>query len=176
MLFFGNRETAAESPGLKAPYPVVQIQQPEGCCSFRPAGLGGLPPKQSLDGAPGQIELRGWAEFVSESPQQATLFLNREVAIDAQELDKQLRKAFPAAVLAALPNTVNGKRFEPARIGESVDHDFKLCSKLIHPSALMLNHPEMTISNDDIKAHLRVEVLLYAWVIVARFHNLNWQD
>jgi hypothetical protein len=38
----------------------------------------------------------------------------------------------------------------------------------------MLNHPEMTIRNDDHKAHLGIEVLLYAWAIVTRFHDLNW--
>jgi len=51
---------------------------------------------------------------------------------------------------------------KPPRIGETVDYDFKLRSKLIHPSALMLNHPELTIRNEDSKAYLAVEVLLYA--------------
>jgi hypothetical protein len=66
------------------------------------------------------------------------------------------------------------KRVDSPRIGEAVHYDFKLCSKLIHQSALMLKHPEMTIRSDDHKAHLRIEVLLYAWVIVIRFHDLNW--
>ena len=68
-------------------------------------------------------------------------------------------------------------KIDPKQNGEkalAVDYDFKLCSKLIHPSALMLNHPEATIRNADSKAYLAVEVLLYAWVIVARFHDLNW--
>jgi hypothetical protein len=121
-----------------------------------------------------EIELRGWAEIVSESPEQATRFLNDEVVIDANELDQKMRKAFPDAAFAALPNFPKAKRVEPPRIGEAVDYDFKLCSKLIHPSALMLNHPEMTIRNEDSKAYLAVEVLLYAWVIVSRFHDLNW--
>lgn len=121
-----------------------------------------------------EIELRGWAEFVSETPEQAGRLLNDEVVIDANELDQQMRKAFPGAAFAALPNTPKAKRIEPKRIGERVEYDFKLCSKLIHPSALMLNHPEITIRNEDHKEYLAVEVLLYAWVIVDRFHNLNW--
>ncbi len=121
-----------------------------------------------------EIELRGWAEFVSERPEQATKVLNDEVVIDAHELDQKMRKAFPGAPFAALPNVPKAKRVEPPRIGQTVDYDFKLCSKLIHPSALMLNHPEMTIRNDDHKAYLGIEVLLYAWVIVTRFHDLNW--
>lgn len=60
------------------------------------------------------------------------------------------------------------------RIGETVDFDFKLCSKLTRPGALMLNLPELTITNEDSKAYLAVEVLLYAWVIVSRFHDINW--
>jgi hypothetical protein len=120
--------------------------------------------------------LRGWAEFVSESPEQATRFLNDEVVIDANDLYQKMRKAFPGAPFAALPNVPKAKRVEPPRIGQTVDYDFKLCSKLIHPSALMLNHPEMTIRNDDHKAYLAVEVLLYAWVIVSRFHDLVWHD
>lgn len=121
-----------------------------------------------------EIELRGWAEFVSERPEHATKFLNDEVVIDAHELDQKMKKAFPGAPFAALPNVPKAKRVEPPRIGQTVDYDFKLCSKLIHPSALMLNHPEMTIRNDDHKAYLGIEVLLYAWVIVTRFHDLNW--
>lgn len=121
-----------------------------------------------------EIELRGWAEFVSESPEQATRFLNDEVVIDAHELDQNMRKAFPGAAFAALPSVPKAKRVAPPRIGEAVDYDFKLCSKLIHPSALMLNHPEMTIRNEGHKAYLGIEVLLYAWVIVTRFHDLNW--
>jgi hypothetical protein len=110
----------------------------------------------------------------SESPQQATRFLNEQVVIDARELDEYMRKAFPNAALAALPSVATARRFDPPRIGEAVDYDFRLCSKLIHPSALMINHPELTIRSDDHKAHLRIEVLLYAWVIVTRFHDLNW--
>jgi hypothetical protein len=120
------------------------------------------------------IELRGWAEWVSESPEQATKFLNEQVVVDAHELDQQMRKAFPGAAFPAMPNSPTAKRKDPPRIGETVDYDFKLCSKLIHPSAIMLNHPEMTIRSEDHKAHLRIEVLLYAWVIVTRFHDLNW--
>jgi hypothetical protein len=120
------------------------------------------------------IELRGWAEWVSESPEQATKFLNEQVVVDAHELDQQMRKAFPGTAFPAMPHVPTAKRKEPPRIGETVDYDFKLCSKLIHPSAIMLNHPEITIRNDDHKAHLRIEVLLYAWVIVTRFHDLNW--
>ncbi len=121
-----------------------------------------------------EIELRGWAEFVSESPEQATRFLNEEVVIDAHELNQQMRKAFPNAAFAAIPNSPKAKRVPPPRIGEAVDYDFKLCSKLIHPGAMMLNYPEMTIRNDDHKAYLRIAVLRYAWVIVTRFHDINW--
>lgn len=119
-----------------------------------------------------EIELRGWAEVVSESVERATKFLNDDVVIDADELSKKMRKAFPG--IAPLPDAPSEKRKDPPRIGQTVDYDFKLCSKLIHPSALMLNHPELTIRNEDNKAYLAVEILFYAWLIVDRFHNISW--
>ena len=60
------------------------------------------------------------------------------------------------------------------RSGDEEDFDFKLCSKLIHPTALMLNHPEATIGDQAIKKLLAVEVLFYAWLIVNRFCDLVW--
>ena len=90
---------------------------------------------------------------MSESPEQATRFLNDQVVIDANELDQKMREAFPRRSFAALPNVTKAKRVDPPRIGEAVDYDFKLCSKLIHPSALMINHPELTIRSDDHKAY-----------------------
>ena len=123
-----------------------------------------------------EIELRGWAELVSESPERAIRFLNDDVVIDAKELNEKMSKAFPG-MIPTLPSMGKlGKREEPPRIGQSVDYDFKLCSKLIHPSALMLNHPELTIRNEDTKAYLAVEVLWYAWVIVSRFHDIVWMQ
>lgn len=124
----------------------------------------------------GAIELRGWAELVSESPERATQFLNDDVVFDANELSAQIHKAFPDAVFPGLdpPPHKSAKYDNPPRIGQTVEYDFKLCSKLIHPTALMLNHPELTIRNAENKEHLAVETLLYAWVIVSRFHTINW--
>jgi hypothetical protein len=121
-----------------------------------------------------EIELRGWAELVSESLERATKFLNDDVVVDAHELDEKMRKDFPGVPGPSIPSSA--KRKDPPRIGGTVDYNFKLCSKLIHPSALLLNHPELTIKNEDNKAYLAVEVLLYAWMIVDRFHDVNWTE
>ena len=119
-----------------------------------------------------QIELRNWAEFVSTGPAEAARFVN-EVNIDIQELHLKMDKAFPGAMLP-LPAHIAGKRIELKRNGDNEEYDFKLCSKLIHPTALMLNHPEETIGNAANKEYLSVEVLFYAWLIVHRFHDLVW--
>ena len=119
-----------------------------------------------------EIELRSWAEFASAGPAEAARFLN-EVNIDIQELHLRMDKAFPGA-MQPLPALVAGKRAELKRDGDIEEYDFKLCSKLIHPTALMLNHPEATISNAAIKEYLAVEVLFYAWLIVNRFHDIVW--
>ncbi|HVP00453.1 MAG TPA: hypothetical protein VMT15_20415 [Bryobacteraceae bacterium] len=121
-----------------------------------------------------QIELRLWADFVSKSPKEAADFLH-EADIDIQELHVKMDKAFPGA-LQPLSVQGAGKRVDLKRTGDEEEYDFKLCSKLIHPSALMLNHPEATITNQANKEYLAVQVLFYAWLIVSRFHDLVWHD
>jgi hypothetical protein len=121
-----------------------------------------------------QIELRLWADFVSKGPKEAADFLH-EVNIDIQELHVKMDKAFPGA-LQPLPVQVAGKRVDLKRTGDEEEYAFKLCSKLIHPTALMLNHPEVTITNQANKEYLAVEVLFYACLIVSRFHDLVWHD
>jgi hypothetical protein len=121
-----------------------------------------------------QIELRSWAKFVSTGPKEAAAFLN-EVNIDIQELCLKMDRAFPGA-LQPLPAQVTGKRIELEHSGDKEKYDFKLCSKLIHPTALMLIHPETTISNQVNKEYLAVEVLFYAWLIVSLFHEIAWHD
>ena len=121
-----------------------------------------------------QIDLRFWANFVSTGPEEAAAFL-REVNIDIQELHLKMDKAFPGS-LQPLPTPMVGKRIELKRSNDEEEYNFKLCSKLIHPSALMLNHPEATINNQGYKEYLSVEVLFYAWLIVNRFHDLVWHE
>lgn len=121
-----------------------------------------------------QIDLRFWAEYVSTGAAEAEAFLN-EVGIDAKELIDKMGKAFPAAPLQPAP-PVSGKRITMTRRDDVEQYFYKLCSKLIHPSALMLNHPELTIKSDEYKEQLAVEVLFYAWWLVSRFHDLNWHD
>ncbi len=57
-----------------------------------------------------EIELRGWAEFVSESPEQATRFLNDEVVIDANELDciKQVGRILRQLLFCCTPQRAEG--------------------------------------------------------------------
>ena len=98
-----------------------------------------------------------------------------EVNIDIQELYLKMDKAFPGA-LQPLPAQVPGKRINLEQSGDKEKYDFKLCSKLIHPTALMLIHPETTISNQANKKYLAVEVLFYAWLIVSLFHEVVWHD
>jgi hypothetical protein len=121
-----------------------------------------------------QIELRLWADFVSKGSKEAADFLH-EVNVDIQELHVKMDKAFPGS-FQSLPVQVHGKRVDLKRTGDEEEYAFKLCSKLIHPTALMLNHPEVTITNQANKEYLAVEVLFYAWLIVSRFHDLVWHD
>jgi hypothetical protein len=119
-----------------------------------------------------QIELRFWADFVSKGPAEAEKFLN-EVNIDIQELHRKMDKAFPGA-MQPLPITFTSKRIPLDRADDYEEYDFKLCSKLIHPTALMLTHQEDTIGNALYKEYLAIEVLFYAWLIVHMFHDIVW--
>jgi len=119
-----------------------------------------------------QIDLRAWAEFVSTGPDEAAKFLH-EVNIDIRELHEKMDKAYPGA-MQPLPAGIKGKRVSFDRINDHEKYDYHLCSKLIHPSALLLLHPEATLQNAAYKEHLAVEVLFHGWWILHRFHNLNW--
>jgi hypothetical protein len=121
-----------------------------------------------------QIELRLWADRVSKGSKEAADFLH-EVNIDIRELHAKMEKAFPGA-LHPLPAKIDGKRFDLKPTRDKEKYDFTLCSKLIHPSALMLNHPEAMITNQANKEYLAVEVLFYAWLIVNGFHDLVWRE
>lgn len=120
-----------------------------------------------------QIELRFWTDFVSKGPKEAADFLH-EVDIDILELHGKMDKAFPGAV-EPLP-VIAGTRLRMERSSDQEEFDFKLCSKLIHPTALMLNHAEETIKNQANKKYLAVQVLFYGWLIVTRFHDVVWEE
>jgi len=119
-----------------------------------------------------QIDLRAWAEFVSKGPDEAARFLN-EVNIDIRELHETMDKAYPG-VMEPLPEKITGKRVDFSRVDDQEAYAYKLCSKLIHPSALLILHPEVTIGNALYKEHLAVAVLFHAWYILTRFHDINW--
>jgi hypothetical protein len=119
-----------------------------------------------------QIDLRAWAGFVSQGPAEAAQFLN-EVNIDLRELHEKMDKAYPG-VIQPISATITGKRMSFQRSTEMEEYDYKLCSKLIHPSAFLLLHPTESIHNPHFKEHLAVEVLFYAWLILNRFHDINW--
>jgi hypothetical protein len=121
-----------------------------------------------------QIELRIWAAFLSEGPNQAAHFFH-DVNIDIRELHAKMNNAFPCTI-PPLPGHVAGRRVDLKPDGDYENYAFKLCSKLIHPTALMLNHPELTINNREIKVYLAVEVLFYAWLIVSSLHDIVWRD
>ena len=121
-----------------------------------------------------QIELRFWTEYISTGPEETEKFLN-EVNIDIQDLHAKMDKAYPGA-LEAMPAMPKGKRIDLTRLDDNEEYSFKLCSKLIHATALTINHPELTIGNPANREYMAVEVLFYGWWIVSRFHELNWAD
>jgi len=82
-------------------------------------------------------------------------------------------KAFPGEV-QPLSVPIPGKLISLKRIDHEEEYNFKLCSKLIHPTSLMLNHPEETIRNTGYRQHLATQALYYGWAIVSRLHDIVW--
>jgi hypothetical protein len=120
------------------------------------------------------IDLRHWADFVSKGPDEAARFL-WEVGIDVREIHEKMEKAYPGA-LQPISVAIEGNRVSFDRRDDYERYDFQVCSKLIHPSALTINHPEMTLDNPVFKEQFAVEVLFRGWLILTTFHNLNWHD
>lgn len=121
-----------------------------------------------------QIDLRAWAEYVSAGPDEAKKFLH-EANIDIRELHERLDKAYPGAI-EPLPVEIKGKRVSLDRVDEQEEYDYKLCSKLIYPSALLMLHPSKLLDSTMYKERICVEVLFRGWWIVNRFHDLNWVE
>jgi hypothetical protein len=121
-----------------------------------------------------QLELRFWADFISESPENATTFL-KEADIDARELHEKMQKAAPGEV-PDLPEAIEGKRVFVKRAHEREELMHKLCSKLIHPTALALTNPRHTVSNENYRTYFAIEAVRYGWGILSMLHDIKWEE
>ncbi|MGA2185550.1 MAG: hypothetical protein ABSH47_21230 [Bryobacteraceae bacterium] len=118
------------------------------------------------------IELRFWADFVSENNENAERFLN-EANTDSKDLYERLLKAFPneTTLVANLPG---GKRVNPTRIDDQEELLWKVCTKFVHPTSLVLDSPGTTILNDGYRRLFAIKIVFYGWCILEMFHQINW--
>lgn len=121
-----------------------------------------------------QIELRFWASYVSKGPVETKAFLD-EVDIDSRQLHEKMMKAYPTEV-QPLPVAIPGKLISLTRIDDDEEVVYKLCSKLIHTTSLILNSPENSILNTGYRDFLAVQALKYGWGILNIFHDINWTE
>jgi hypothetical protein len=120
------------------------------------------------------IELRFWTDFVSQGSARAEHFLN-EASSDSKELYEHLLRAFPEESIAySIPSSI--KRIRPTRNSDAEELLWKMCSKFIHPSSLVLHRPELTISNEEYRRVFAIKVLYYGWGILEMFHDIIWTD
>jgi len=120
-----------------------------------------------------QIELRFWAQFVSQGEPEAKRFLD-ETNIDAKDIFDRFEKLAPGAI--ERPQEANGKRVSPTRIDETEEFYWKLCSKLIHPTSFVLNNLNETLMSADYRQSLAIQVLVYGWGILHILHTIVWTD
>ena len=122
----------------------------------------------------GLIDLRFWAKYVSTGPVEAARFLG-EADTDSVELYRLMQKAFPEETKSIEMPEVQ-KRVGTERSPGEEEILFKLCSKFIHPTSLVLHDMEGTILSAEHRNLFAIKVLYYGWEIVQVFHPINWID
>ena len=123
------------------------------------------------------IDLLFWAQYVTESMDNAERF-RKESDVDSKELMERLVKVMTPELItdqirefAAMDL---GKRVPPKRTDDQEEFIWKFCSKLIHPSSLIINNPEMTLKAAPFRQFLAIQVVAFAWRIIYIFHNVNF--
>lgn len=118
------------------------------------------------------IDLRFWAKYVSTGPVEATRFLS-EADTDSVELYRLMQKAFPEDIEIIETPEVQ-KRIGMERVAGEEEVLYKLCSKFIHPSSLVLHDVKNTILSEEHRKMFAIKVLYYGWGIMQMFHSINW--
>jgi hypothetical protein len=120
------------------------------------------------------IELQFWANFVSESEENASQFLN-ESNIDLNEVAEKLERLRPrdAEPMPELP-PISGKRVSVKRTGEQEELTWKAACKMVHPTSYVINDFEGTVKNPLNNQFFALQILLYGWNVVSTFHHIGW--
>lgn len=121
------------------------------------------------------IELKFWAEFVSESEEKATQFVN-ESNIDLREVSERLKRLMPedAETMPPLPPNSDGKRVKVRPSGDQEELTWTMASKLIHPSSHVINGFENTMNDRANNEFFALQILKYGWGIITIFHDIVW--
>jgi len=112
------------------------------------------------------IELRFWAEYVSTGPEEASRFL-AEADTDSVELYESMKKAFPDDVRVVEMPEVK-KRVKSKQNEGNEQMLFKLTSKFIHPSSLVLHDMDATILSPVNRQTFAIQVTM--------MHDINWTE
>jgi hypothetical protein len=118
------------------------------------------------------IELRFWADYVSQEDAKADHFL-KEAITDSKDIYDRLVKAFPEEATELEFDAVV-KRERTSTHGEEEEFLYKICSKFLHPASLVLGDREGTILNEDYRKIFAIKVIYYAWGIMEMFHTIEW--
>lgn len=120
------------------------------------------------------IELKFWAHFISDSPENAARFLH-EASVDARELFERLEKCAPPDTYQLEIPPIQGKRLTVAPAGAQESLIWKICSKLIHPTSWVINDLEGTVHSAFQRQVLATYVVYYGWGIITIFHKIVWE-
>jgi hypothetical protein len=120
------------------------------------------------------IELRFWAEFISQGNDKAKHFLE-EANTDSKDIYDRLVKAFPDETTPYdFPPTV--KRISPVRASDAEELLWKVCSKFIHPTPFVLDSPEASVFSEGYRELFAVKIVFYGWGILEMLHTIIWTE
>jgi hypothetical protein len=118
------------------------------------------------------IELRFWADYVSQENEKADHFL-KEAITDSKDIYDRLLRAFPEDTNELEFDSLV-KRVKTSTRGEEEEFLYKICSKFLHPTSLVLGDRAGTILNEDYRKIFAIKIIYYSWGIMEMFHTIEW--
>lgn len=126
------------------------------------------------------IEVRYFSIAINESEEKSRQLMHDEFANDALEIFARLQELAPGKydekdVLKELDlqKPASGS-IKTSRWGPTERYLWKLTSKLIHPSALVINELDSTLNNDAFRNLFSLHIVRYAWLIIHDMYKIEY--
>jgi hypothetical protein len=116
------------------------------------------------------------AKFIGNGPKHVDEFLH-DAKIDLRELFEKIKPISDTTGTADeqifLVEQIKGKRIHFESDKPTEDALLKLCHKLVHASAWMLNEADNVLHDSALRKAFSVHILLYSWLTVQMLHDIS---